>query len=128
MCARSASADRISRSTRGGRVNLLPVDELFGVVINSSEVGIRKSDARIFQFALERLGVSPKEALFLDGYANNIHPAEALGLRGVLARSGSGFWPLCLGYTPLSPQRDPDRLPLNPGPVASDEVPRVLNR
>ncbi len=64
--------------------NLLPINELFGVVINSSEGGIRKSNARIFQFALERLGVSPKEALFLDGYANNIHPAEALGIRGVL--------------------------------------------
>ncbi|MBW2393966.1 MAG: HAD family phosphatase [Deltaproteobacteria bacterium] len=63
---------------------LLPVDELFDVVIDSSEVGIRKPDPRIFHLALERLGIEPHEALFLDDYADNIRAAEALGIRGVL--------------------------------------------
>ncbi|MCP5060459.1 MAG: HAD family phosphatase [bacterium] len=66
---------------------LLPVDELFDVVVDSSEVGIRKPDPRIFHLTLERLGVAPDEALFLDDYANNVHAAEALGIRGVLVEA-----------------------------------------
>lgn len=66
---------------------LLPVEELFDVVIDSSEVGIRKPDPRIFHLALERLGVAPDEALFLDDYPNNVHAAEALGMRGVLVEA-----------------------------------------
>ena len=35
---------------------MLPIDELFEVVVDSSEVGLRKPDPRIFLLALEQLG------------------------------------------------------------------------
>jgi epoxide hydrolase-like predicted phosphatase len=64
---------------------MIPVDELFELVVDSSEVGIRKPDPRIFQLTLERLGgIAPEEALFLDDYASNVEAAEGLGIRGVL--------------------------------------------
>jgi len=67
---------------------MLPVDELFDLVVDSSEVGVRKPDPAIFQLALEGLGgVPPERALFLDDYPSNIAAAEALGIRGILVES-----------------------------------------
>ena len=67
---------------------MLPLDELFDVVIDSSEVGMRKPDPRIFQLALDLLGgVEPSRAVFLDDYLGNVMAAEAMGLRGVLVES-----------------------------------------
>jgi putative hydrolase of the HAD superfamily len=67
---------------------MLPVDELFDLVVDSSEVGVRKPDPAIYRLALEGLGgVAPERALFLDDYPSNIDAAEALGIRGILVDS-----------------------------------------
>jgi putative hydrolase of the HAD superfamily len=67
---------------------LLPLDELFDVVIDSSEVGMRKPDPRIYELALEQLGgVDPARSVFLDDYPGNITAAEALGMTGVLVEA-----------------------------------------
>src|SRR6185369_10416658 len=64
---------------------MLPVDELFDVVVDSAHVGIRKPDPRIFRLALERLGdIDPAHAVFLDDFPGNIAAAERLGMRGIL--------------------------------------------
>jgi len=65
--------------------SMIPVDELFDVVIDSCEVGVRKPDPRIFLAALERLGgVPPSKALFLDDYEGNVRAARALGVHGIV--------------------------------------------
>lgn len=61
----------------------LPVDELFEVIIDSSEVGMRKPEPRIFQLALDKLGVVPEEAVMLDDIAVNVDAARALGMHAV---------------------------------------------
>lgn len=67
---------------------MLPVDELFDLVVDSSEVGVRKPDPAIYRLALERLGgLPPESALFLDDYPSNVEAAEALGIRGILVES-----------------------------------------
>jgi epoxide hydrolase-like predicted phosphatase len=67
---------------------LVPLDELFDVVIDSSEEGMRKPDPRIFHLTLERLGgVSPERAVFLDDYAGNVAAARRLGLHGIVVAS-----------------------------------------
>jgi epoxide hydrolase-like predicted phosphatase len=67
---------------------MLPVDELFDLVVDSSEVGVRKPDPAIYRLALAGLGdVPPERALFLDDYPSNIDAAEALGIRGILVES-----------------------------------------
>jgi epoxide hydrolase-like predicted phosphatase len=64
---------------------MLPVDELFDVVVDSAHVGVRKPDPRIFRLALERLGGTlPEEAVFLDDFHGNVAAAERLGMRGIL--------------------------------------------
>jgi epoxide hydrolase-like predicted phosphatase len=62
----------------------IPLDELFHHVIDSSEVGLRKPDPRIFELALARLDVPAARAVFLDDYAGNVEAARRVGLRAVL--------------------------------------------
>ena len=65
--------------------SLIPVDELFDFVVDSSSVGIRKPDPRIFQLALEQLGdISPGQVVFLDDYQANVDAARDLGLQAIL--------------------------------------------
>jgi putative hydrolase of the HAD superfamily len=63
----------------GGWRDLYPKD-LFQVVIDSSEVGIRKPDPAIYRLACERLGVDPARAAFVDDIETNIEGARAFGL------------------------------------------------
>lgn len=64
---------------------MLPADELFELVVDSSEVGARKPAPGIFRIALERLGgVAPERALFLDDFEGNVAAARALGIRALL--------------------------------------------
>jgi epoxide hydrolase-like predicted phosphatase len=64
---------------------MVPVDELFDVIVDSCEEGIRKPDPRIFTIALERLGVQDAErTVFLDDFDGNISAARALGMHGIL--------------------------------------------
>jgi putative hydrolase of the HAD superfamily len=64
---------------------LLPVDELFDLVVDSSEVGVRKPDPAIYRLALAGMGdVAPERTLFLDDYPSNVAAAESLGIRSVL--------------------------------------------
>ena len=62
---------------------LVPVDELFEVVVDSSEVGLRKPDARIYELTCERIGVAPDASVFIDDNAENIAAARALGMETV---------------------------------------------
>jgi epoxide hydrolase-like predicted phosphatase len=64
---------------------LLPLDELFDAVIDSSAVGMRKPNPAIFQRALAEIGgVAPARSIFLDDHPGNIAAAHRLGMRGVL--------------------------------------------
>lgn len=59
---------------------LLALDGLFDVVLESSKVGLRKPDPRIYQLACEQLEVEPAEAVFLDDFGVNLKAARALGM------------------------------------------------
>ena len=65
--------------------SLIPVDELFEAVIDSSAVGMRKPDPRIYQLALQQLEVSsPGTSAFLDDFEPNVVAARNLGMHGIL--------------------------------------------
>ena len=57
-----------------------PLRELFPVFIESSVVGWRKPDPRIYKLACERLSVEPQQAVFLDDIGRNLKSARALGM------------------------------------------------
>ncbi|MBA2545380.1 MAG: HAD family phosphatase [Solirubrobacterales bacterium] len=64
--------------------SMLPVDEIFELVVDSAFVGMRKPDAEIFELTLERLGgVSPASCLFVDDIEANVEAARALGIQAV---------------------------------------------
>ncbi len=65
----------------------VPIASDFDTLVISAEEKIMKPDPRIYRIALERLGVQPSEAIFLDDFIENIHAANALGLRGVHFKS-----------------------------------------
>ncbi len=62
----------------------LPVEELFHDVVDSSEVGMRKPDLRIFALACTRLDVEPARAIFLDDHPGNVDAAQRAGLEALL--------------------------------------------
>jgi len=64
---------------------MLPVAELFDAVIDSSEVGLRKPDPRIYRLALRALGdVAAERAIYLDDYPANVDAAVRLGMHGIV--------------------------------------------
>jgi putative hydrolase of the HAD superfamily len=64
--------------------------EYFDVVVDSAALGIEKPDPRIFQAALDALGVAPEEALYVgDLYEVDIVGARAAGMEAVLVSACS---------------------------------------
>jgi putative hydrolase of the HAD superfamily len=64
--------------------SLIPVDELFDVVVDSCHAGVRKPDPRIYRLALDAVDVDAEAAVFLDDHPANVEAAEALGMRGIV--------------------------------------------
>lgn len=77
---RTALLTNISRSGEAIWASLLPVHELFDVVVDSSQVGLRKPDPAIFRLTCERLRVAPSRCLFVDDLRCNVEAAAALGM------------------------------------------------
>jgi epoxide hydrolase-like predicted phosphatase len=63
---------------------LLPLDELFDDVIDSSQVGLRKPDPAIYELSLERLGASAATTAFVDDAPGNVAGAQRVGMQAVL--------------------------------------------
>ncbi len=57
--------------------------DAFDHIIISAEVGVAKPDPRIFRAALEKAGVSPDEAVFVDDFYVNIEGCEKVGIKGI---------------------------------------------
>jgi putative hydrolase of the HAD superfamily len=55
----------------------------FDLVINSAREGVKKPDPAIYHLALERLGVAPHEAVFVDDMPANVAAAAALGIHAI---------------------------------------------
>ena len=61
--------------------------ELFDVVVLSSEVGMIKPEAGIYEYTLQQLGVAPEESVMIDDLSGNIDGAQAVGMNGVVFQS-----------------------------------------
>lgn len=60
------------------------IADAFDEMVISAEVGMAKPDPRIYRLALERLGVAPAEAVFVDDFPRNVEAARALGMQAIL--------------------------------------------
>jgi putative hydrolase of the HAD superfamily len=65
---------------------MVPVDELFEVVVDSAFVGMRKPDAEIYELTLQRLGLPAAACVFVDDIEINCTTAADLGMRAVWFR------------------------------------------
>ena len=69
MSQNSSKATRISE-----------IMEIFGLIIESSQIGVRKPEPRFYEVACEKLKIQPSEAVFLDDLGVNLKPARAMGM------------------------------------------------
>jgi putative hydrolase of the HAD superfamily len=64
--------------------SMLPVDEIFELIVDSAFVGMRKPEPEIYELTLERLGgVEPERCLFIDDIEHNVDAAQKLGMAAV---------------------------------------------
>ena len=59
------------------------IADIFDDMIISAEVGLAKPDRRIYQLALDRLGVNAEQTIFIDDFEENIQGARELGIHGI---------------------------------------------
>lgn len=58
----------------------------FDVKVLSNEVGVEKPDPRVWEIALERLGVEPKQAFYVDDREDLLHTPAKMGIEIVWYR------------------------------------------
>ena len=62
--------------------------ELFDHLIESSKIGLRKPDPKIYALMCEALGVAPAACVYLDDLGVNCKPARAMGMTTIKVESG----------------------------------------
>lgn len=76
----SNTAPKIFRET----LQMNNIEDIFDVVVSSSEVGMVKPNPDIYLHTLKELGVEPEEAVFIDDRESNLEGARAVGLNSIL--------------------------------------------
>ena len=56
---------------------------LFEHVVESSKLGLRKPDPRIYHHTCDLMGVAPDRCVYLDDLGINLKPARAMGMRTI---------------------------------------------
>jgi putative hydrolase of the HAD superfamily len=84
---------------------MLPVDEIFDVVVDSAFVGTRKPEPRIYELTLEALGVDAGSALLIDDIEANCTGARELGIHAVWFQSSEQ----AIADTEMALAQGPDR-------------------
>ena len=61
----------------------IPIHDLFNVIVDSSEVGYRKPDRKIYEIAAGRLGVQESACLMVDDLEHNVFGARQTGMTAI---------------------------------------------
>jgi len=69
------------------KAGLLPIYPLLSGYILSSEVGVVKPEAEIYQKLLKKYGLDPVESVFIDDIQANLDTAAELGFETILSTS-----------------------------------------
>lgn len=67
-------------SSKSKASQVADIMSMFEVVIESSKVGMRKPNPKIYELACQKMGIKPVEAVYLDDLGINLKPARALGM------------------------------------------------
>lgn len=79
---KSGAGPGMARSSEKAQ-QIADIMALFDHVVESSELGIRKPNPRIYEVACEALGVSAERCVFLDDLGINLKPAKAQGMQTI---------------------------------------------
>jgi putative hydrolase of the HAD superfamily len=60
------------------------IRDFFDVVVCSGDEGRVKPDPAVYRITLDRLGVQPREAIFIDDTAGHVAAAQALNIHGIV--------------------------------------------
>ncbi len=100
---------------------VLPIDR-FTAVVDSSEVGLRKPDPRIYTLTAERMGHRPDELLYFDDMADNVAGACAAGLVAAVFTGPDECRRLCVSHGLFAESRaDRDAERIEPSGRAGSE-------
>lgn len=77
-----------TRADKPGSLYRGEIIEMFDHLIESSKVGLRKPDPRIYRMMCEALVVAPEECVYLDDLGGNLKPARAMGMTTIRVESG----------------------------------------
>ena len=78
----------MSGSKEGRTLYAREIMEMFDHLIESSKIGIRKPNPRIYEMMCETLGVEPAACIYLDDLGMNLKPAKAMGMATIKVESG----------------------------------------
>lgn len=85
---KSGAGPGMARSSKKAE-QVAEVMALFDHVVESSELGIRKPNPRIYEIACEAIGVAASRCVFLDDLGINLKPARAQGMQTIKVVSES---------------------------------------
>ena len=80
MRRRAEEAEAAAAQTEKKAADLAHVFDQFDHLIESSKLGIRKPDPRIYALMCEALEVDPSDCVYLDDLGINLKPARAMGM------------------------------------------------
>jgi putative hydrolase of the HAD superfamily len=78
----------MSGSKEGRTLYAREIMEMFDHLIESSKIGIRKPNPRIYEMMCETLSVAPDACIYLDDLGMNLKPAKAMGMATIKVESG----------------------------------------
>ncbi|MEW6008640.1 MAG: HAD-IA family hydrolase [Candidatus Omnitrophota bacterium] len=78
----------------------------FDKIVTSYEVGLRKPDAKIYQYALNLFSFLPSDAFYIDDRSDLIEEARRLSIAGAQFKSLESLKPVLESVSILEPQKD----------------------
>jgi epoxide hydrolase-like predicted phosphatase len=85
--SRGVRTGLVSNSWGKGVYERERLGDLFDAVLISGEMGARKPEPEMYLLAAERLGVDPRECVFVDDLLQNVEGARAVGMEAFIHRS-----------------------------------------
>ena len=73
------------------KMRRVPTNKIFDKVFVSSKIHMAKPDPKAYKFAMAKLKVKPSETILVDDRLENIKPALALGMHGIIFKNTSQF-------------------------------------
>jgi len=67
----------------------LGVSDAFDHLIISAELGLAKPDPRLYNLALEQIGVKAEQAILVDDFIENVEGARSVGMQAILFKNPS---------------------------------------